>query len=241
MAYFRCVGGNIRPEKTINLTLHGAKGDNIGVYDEDHSIIGSAIFDADATEKTITIDIIPDKQYAFISTVAKALDGSTMNYSKTILLTQDTNQEVNVFPDGALYWYGNQINVTPVKDVNFPNSDGSVMSFNGFATNTAYDLTQYSKIKGRCDVSRTDGGSLTSIINFGNAFNSNNAPRVPSGYFSNDINRTDTVNIRFGVFMGGGQVIGNLTQNSYANHYSFTTSNFGSSYITDDYYALWLE
>lgn len=105
MAYFRCTG-SVRQTISLTLTLNGAKGDNIAIYDKSFYIIGSAIFDANATSKEITIDIIPNETYTFMSSIAKALDGSTLNFSKSVVLNKNTSV-VNVMPDRALYWYGN--------------------------------------------------------------------------------------------------------------------------------------
>lgn len=238
MAYFRCVGGNIRPEKTINLTLHGAKGDNIGIYDEDYSIIGSAIFDADATEKTITIDIIPNKQYAFISTVAKALDGSTTNYSKTVLLTQDPIQEVNVFPDGALYWYGNKINSAARVTASFPTVDSTPMSFNGMTTPTPVDTSNYTTINGICDYTRD--GDKNVLILFGDVFSSERKSGlvINRKFTAEVVNRTGNINL--GIFVGGGISTSELSHTEYTNHENFKTSPSWGDYILD-MYAIWLE
>lgn len=142
MAYFRCVG-SVKDTITLTLTVHGAKGDNIGIYDENLDIIGSAIFDADATSKLISIEIHPNKEYAFISTVAKATDGSTLNYSKSVLLDKNTT-DVYVMPDNALYWYGNECGAEWVQGATTNNAIAITKNLNNisFVANSGYGYKQ---------------------------------------------------------------------------------------------------
>lgn len=107
MAYFRCVGAT-RYTSSVTLVVHGAQGDNIAIYDDDYNIVGSAIFESNSVAAQITIDITPNNYYTFISSIAKAIEGGTMNYSKRVQLSKETH-DVYVMPDNALYWYGNEL------------------------------------------------------------------------------------------------------------------------------------
>lgn len=91
----------------VTLTLEGAKEDTISVKDSSGTSIGTCIFGSGATSGTVTIPIVDGEEYTFESTVAKAIDNSGANYSKTITLTKDMDGSlVKIMEDGALYWVG---------------------------------------------------------------------------------------------------------------------------------------
>ena len=51
--------------------------------------------------------------YTFISSVAQIKQNNEwVYYSKTAVIDDTQNQTVDVYPEGAVYWYGNFINCT---------------------------------------------------------------------------------------------------------------------------------
>gem|GEM_PF-5786767 len=95
---------------TVTLTLNGAKEDNITIKDLNDVTVGTCIFATGQTSGTCQITIPANGgTYKFISSVAKALDGSGNDYSKNVTLTNSLSQSVDVMPDVfLLYWYGNE-------------------------------------------------------------------------------------------------------------------------------------
>lgn len=93
----------------LNLTVSGATGDDITITNEDGDIIGNVSFETDKTEGTIEL-LIPSAgvNYTFTSSIAKDTKNGTSAYSKVVTLNSATTR-VNVYPDGSLYWYGNEI------------------------------------------------------------------------------------------------------------------------------------
>lgn len=109
MAYYRCVGGSASGNIDINVTLYGAKGDNITIADGDGTVIATAIFGSDEISKVVTLSVPRNDSviYRFISNIAKALDGTQNDYRKDVVIDRNTT-EVKVMPDKAVYWYGNE-------------------------------------------------------------------------------------------------------------------------------------
>ena len=99
-------------EVSVTLTINGAKEDTISIYDDNDTLIDTCIFSSGQTSGTCTITIPSEGgEYKFVSLLAKGITNATIsnNYEKTITLTNDTEQTVNVYPDNAIYWYGNEI------------------------------------------------------------------------------------------------------------------------------------
>ena len=95
---------------TVTLTLNGAKEDNITIKDLNDVTVGTCIFATGQTSGTCQVTIPANGgTYKFISSVAKALDGSNTNFSKNVTLTNSLSQTVNVFPDVTSKWYGNNV------------------------------------------------------------------------------------------------------------------------------------
>ena len=95
---------------TVTLTLNGAKEDSITIYDGDNTQVGSCVFASGQTTGTCQIDVpVGGGSYKFASSVAKDTTLGTNDYEKTVTLTDDAAQTVDVFPDGALYWFGNEL------------------------------------------------------------------------------------------------------------------------------------
>lgn len=166
MAYFRCTGAG-RVTISLTLTLHGAKGDNIAIYDKDFSIVGSAIFDADTTSKEITLDVIPNETYAFMSSISKALDGSTLNYSKSVILNKNVT-DVYVMPESAIYWYGNSVvsfdkSLSAVGSGIYENNDilmdNNTASAYSMCSLSKFDLSGHTHVKAMADDIQSYSGS----------------------------------------------------------------------------------
>lgn len=97
---------------TITLTLNGAKEDTITVKDSNNQTIGTVIFASGQTSGTLTASVAPgySDTWTFTSSVAKDTTLGTSDYVKTATITDTASQTVNVYPDNALYWYGNKLN-----------------------------------------------------------------------------------------------------------------------------------
>ena len=103
------------PTVTITITLHGAKEDTITVTDSNNETIGVCVFASGQTSGTITADVPSgySDTWSFTSSVAQVKSGGTfVNYSKTATIDDTASQSVNVYPDNAIYWYGNFVDST---------------------------------------------------------------------------------------------------------------------------------
>ena len=99
------------PSVTVTLTLNGAKEDSITIKDSNDQTVGSCIFASGQTSGTCTIDVpVGGGSYKFISSVAKDTTLGTSDYEKTVTLSDQATQIVNVYPDNVMYWYGNFVN-----------------------------------------------------------------------------------------------------------------------------------
>lgn len=93
---------------SVTLTINGAKEDTITIKDSDNVTVGTCIFASDQTSGTATIDVpVGGGSYKFISSVAKDTTSGTSDYEKIVTLSDNPSQTVNVYPEKALYWYGN--------------------------------------------------------------------------------------------------------------------------------------
>lgn len=101
---------------TVTLTLNGAKEDSITIFDSNNTQVGSCVFETAQISGTCQI-IVPTGggSYKFVSSVGKIKSGETLvNYEKTVTLTDTATQTVNVYPNKALYWFGNFIDSNTV-------------------------------------------------------------------------------------------------------------------------------
>lgn len=90
---------------TISVTLHSAKGDTVTYTDID-GIEKTAVFDSNSTSKTIDVTTaISGMSITFTSLIAKDPDNLSNNYSKTVIIDENTT-DVYLMPDNALYWFG---------------------------------------------------------------------------------------------------------------------------------------
>ena len=113
--WYQTYNVEITSETEITFLVEGAKGDNITIKNEGGEIVRNLILGTSETSQTVTMAIPPDgATYTFVSSVAKATDGSGAEFEKSVTVNADTIS-VKVMPDGALYWYGNEcIDVTGV-------------------------------------------------------------------------------------------------------------------------------
>ncbi len=103
---------------TVTLTINGAKEDSITIYDSDNNQVGSCVFNSGQTSGTCQISVpVGGGSYKFVSSVAKGTteETKTFDYEKTVTLTDTATQTVNIYPDKALYWYGNKVACDYVK------------------------------------------------------------------------------------------------------------------------------
>ncbi len=94
---------------TVTLTVNGALEDTITIKDSDNNTVGTCIFANSSTSGTCIVDILPDTQYTFISSVAVNPNNWSESFSINKTLTDSIEQTVNVYPDNTLLWYGNQV------------------------------------------------------------------------------------------------------------------------------------
>lgn len=93
--------------QNVTLTLEGAKEDKITIYDKSWNVVDYVDFASGSTTATKTIAIKQGgEELIFVSSVAKNTDGDGQ-YSKVVEVSGDAT--VKVMPDGALYWYGNEV------------------------------------------------------------------------------------------------------------------------------------
>lgn len=86
-----------------NIAVNGAVNETITIQNaETNSAMGTITTDSSG-KGTVSLD---NGNYLFISNVAKSTTDINSDYSKNINII-DTTDEINFYPDGALYWYGN--------------------------------------------------------------------------------------------------------------------------------------
>ena len=100
---------NSPTEAEITLTINGAKEDIITIYDSNNTLLGTCVFGSNQTsgQFVITVDVSYSDNWKFVSSIAKDTSAGTSNYIKYANITDTTSQTINVYPDGAIYWYGN--------------------------------------------------------------------------------------------------------------------------------------
>ena len=84
----------------VTVTVNGALGETIR-----YSGTSSGTIKLDNTGKKTGVQLDAGS-YTFKSSVASALGSTSGTYSKTVTINSSTTT-VNVYPDGAIYWYGN--------------------------------------------------------------------------------------------------------------------------------------
>ena len=150
------------PSVTVTLTLNGAKEDSITIYDSNNTQVGSCIFASGQTSGTCTIDVpVGGGSYKFISSVAKDTVSGTSDYEKTVTLSDQATQIVNVMPDKVIYWYGNGTlngcltpwtsgapTVTPTITNNTNSVSFSAIDTGSFSILGSTDFTNATKLKG---------------------------------------------------------------------------------------------
>lgn len=159
------VPATLQTNVTLTVTLYGAVEDTISFTDE--SGAKTEVFASGQSSKSVSIVIPPNgMSITFTSSVAKNPSDLTADYSKTVTISSGTT-EVEVMPDGALYWYGNLVNAESANVANgWSNSSNSFLdvTFNtrqahlnrnnsgtlpqcALGSSTSIDFSQYSSLK----------------------------------------------------------------------------------------------
>ena len=154
-------------------TINGAKEDSITIKDSNNQTITTCNFDTCKTYGYVSKLLLPAGQsYKFVSSVAKDTIVGTSNYTKTIYI-EGNESELNIMPNGSVYWYGNPIKpmtATGYTYNNYPNS-GSITYGNNkiniassgsgniavFGTEASINFTQFTKLK-VFEISNADDG-----------------------------------------------------------------------------------
>ncbi len=89
-----------------SIRINGAKEDTIAIRDSNNQLVTTCIFGTGKTYGLVSKDLLSSGLYLFTSSVAKDTITGTNDYSKIITL-DGTESEVNIMPEGAVYWYGN--------------------------------------------------------------------------------------------------------------------------------------
>lgn len=99
---------------TITLTLNGAKEDTITVKDSNNVTLGTCIFAAGQTSGTVSFDVPVgfNESCTFTSSVAKDTTNPANDYVRAATVTDTAAQTINVYPNGAMYWFGNFVDCT---------------------------------------------------------------------------------------------------------------------------------
>lgn len=165
---------------TITLTLNGAKEDSINIYDSNNTQVGTCIFASGQTQGTCQIDVpVGGGSYKFVSGVAKDTTTGTNDYEKTVTISDQVAQTVNVIPDNCLYWYGNASNGLDNTGYTWGAStrEGVTINTNSIGIsmpiadvqligiNSAVDVTSYSKLYVMSNISSTTGTGFRLNVN----------------------------------------------------------------------------
>ena len=94
---------------TVTLTINGALEDTIVIRDASNNIIGSCVFPTNSTSGSCIVEIDPNTEYTFISSVTVNPDNWSQSFSIKKILSNSATQTVNAYPNNALIWYGNQV------------------------------------------------------------------------------------------------------------------------------------
>ncbi len=166
------------PSVTVTLTLNGAKEDMISIYEAGTSVlVGSCAFASGQTSGTCQIDVpAGGGSYDFVSSVSKGITEETkqFDYSKTITLTDSLTQTVNIYPEHALYWYGNEIVawVTSGYTNSGKNCYGGVKNTNDMYVAQTYDLSGIATYVGTADAISLDGYNTIKMRSKASAYSS---------------------------------------------------------------------
>ena len=92
---------------SLSFTVYGAVNDNITIKNSSGTVVANVVFASGQKSKSISI-YAEEGNYTFISSIAKDTTNGTSAYAKTVYINHSTSR-VNVYPDRAIYWYGNEI------------------------------------------------------------------------------------------------------------------------------------
>lgn len=159
---------------TKTITVYSAANDTVSFSDRTGS---KTVTTNSSGSGTVSITFQGGDSITFTSSVAKKIDNQSQAYSKAITILNSTT-EVNVMPDGAVYWYGyfktamqayaskpsvaSGDVVTPTVTIN-TNSVIVTKDSNGYCTGSylttqAIDISSYSKVVIFATSARTAGG-----------------------------------------------------------------------------------
>lgn len=205
-----------------------------------------------------TMSLMPDVEYTFTSSVAKAIDNSGNDYSKTIALTKDMDGSlVKIMPDGALYWYGNECtwnsggwncysgsgtcNKTTTPNALYldaPRGSGSTL-IPAICQNTGIEITEYIKAKFRMNVRK-----VSHEVKFGMGSKLSSAPTydTDASHFSARNRISNDYLDQQGIIIDKEVNISSLSGVYYASAVAVYGSSYnGTNRGTVDMYAIWLE
>ena len=176
---------------TITLTLNGAMEDTITVEDSNGVTIGTCVFASGQTSGTLTASVAPgySDTWTFTSSVAKDTTTGTNDYSMTQTITDTVSQTVNVHPDKALYWYGNEIEPITIGRID---SNGAFQT-----TGTIYVVVNTNSIT----IPRQEGTDRYNGFKFDNALNApiGSTLKICGTYTKNPATPPDTgLSFRYG-------------------------------------------
>ena len=165
--------------ETREIQVNGAVNDTIDVaYLSTGEVFGTITTDSTGRGSSS----LDNGEYLFISGVAMDTSNNSDNYSKRIVIDDDT-EVINFYPDGAIYWYGNG-----------DDSTESLYSMTGGISSAAYYRSGDS-VYAEYESDLTTGNSYATMVGTGT---SSAILRVNarSYYFSNSIVKGSYVNIK---------------------------------------------
>jgi len=117
------LGGECKENPETTFTINGAASETITISDNSGNSVATVTTDSTGAMTTLdginaTSITLESGTYTFTSSVANPVGETSGNYSKTVNVDGNTEM-VNVYPDGALYWYGV-----------YPSSAGSFTGYN---------------------------------------------------------------------------------------------------------------
>lgn len=180
------VNGTPQSTVTITLMLNGASEDTITIKNSEDETVGTCVFGTEATSGTFSVAV--DTGYSDSWTFTSVVTG----YVKTATVTSALSQTVNVMPEGAIYWHGNEI---------------EAFSVGTFTSTSAYDYPATTTIS-----------KLTNVLNV----QLGNPTQTGNSYFGgitsdNVIDFTGKTKCKFKFFITPGDYANNKLFNTYAS------------------------
>ncbi len=181
-----------------SIRINGAKEDIIAIRDSNNQLVTTCIFGTGKTYGYVSKDLLSSGLYSFTSSVAKDTTTGTSDYSKVITL-DGTESEVNIMPDGALYWYGNEI--VPWDTSGYTNGStncyGGVKNTNDIYVAQTYDLSNIATYVGTVNPVSFDGYTIikmrskaSAFISYSSALGINTAKDIGGNAYARSIIQT---------------------------------------------------